>query len=153
MKAFLSENRNKILLLILLSLLFLLWGRVIVRSVRENSNLCELHTVQARISCARSFGWEADPLTETVQKVHIPEEFDSVYEEYNKLQKMCGFDLTPYRGKTVEHYRYQICNFPYETTEPVFLNLYLYQNKMIAGDCMMQALDGFMLPIDRRFAP
>lgn len=153
MKLFLSENRNKILLLLLLSLLFLLWGRTLVRSFRENKRICNLTTVQARIFCAEGFGWDADPSTETKEKVKIPQEFDAVYEEYNKLQKMCGFDLTPYRGKSVMRYRYQIQNFPCEISQPVYIHLYLYQDNMIAGDCMTQAADGFMLPIDRRFAP
>ena len=153
MKLFFAENRNKILLLVFISLVFLLWGRVIVRVINENNRICDLTTVQARIQCAASFGWEADPSTETVQKVKIPQEFDEVFEEYNKLQKMCGFDLRRYRGKTAERYTYIVRNFPYETSEPVYVNLYIYQNTMIAGDCMTRALDGFMLPIDRRFSP
>ena len=152
MKSFAAENRNKILLLILISLMFLLWGRVIVHKINENNCIRELTTTQARIRCAAGFGWEADPSTETTQRVKIPQEFDAVYEEYNKLQKMCGFDLRPYRGKTAQRYTYIVRNFPYETAEPVYINLYVYQNTMIAGDCMTRSLDGFMLPIDRRFS-
>ena len=153
MKTFVSENRNHILLLLFVSLIFLLWGRIIFQKINENNRIRDLSTVQARIKCAASFGWEADPSTEIRQKVKIPQEFDEVYKEYNKIQKMCGFDLLHYRGKTAERYTYIVQNFPYEVAEPVYINLYIYDNTMIAGDCMTRALDGFMLPIDRRFMP
>ena len=153
MRAIIKENLNKILLLLLASLIFLLWGRAIVREIHNNNAIRDLTTTQARINCAASFGWEADPGSETAGKVQISEYFDDVYKEYNKLQTMCGFDLRHYRGKTVDRYTYIVRNFPYEVSEPVYINLYIYNDTMIAGDCMTTSLSGFMLPIDRRFTP
>ncbi len=153
MKAFVKDNLNRILLLIFASLLLILWGRFIVREINLNNHTRELSTLMSRIKCAESFGWEVDPGSEITETVKIPEEFDDVYTEYNKLQKMCGFDLRKYRGKSVKRYTYIVNNFPYDIKETVYINLYIYENTLIAGDCMTTALRGFMLPLDRRFAP
>lgn len=153
MKTYIKENWNKLLLLLLASLIFILWGRIIFKEINENNAIRDLTTTIARVNCAASFGWEADPGSETAAKVKIPEEFDDVYNEYNKLQTMCGFDLRRYKGKTVERYTYIVQNFPYEVNEPVYINMYIYNDTMIAGDCMTTSLGGFMLPIDRRFTP
>ena len=153
MKAFLKENLNRILLLLLASLIFILWGRAIYREVRVNSYIKNLTTVQARIDCIASFGWEADIGSEIRDKVSIPAEFDDVYLNYNKIQKMCGFDLEAYKGKVVDKYTYRVLNFPYAVDEEVYVNILVYNDTMIAGDCMTVSLDGFMLPIDRRFQP
>ena len=55
----------------------------------------------------RSLGLEAQKLEDSRQVV-IPEEFDSVYEDYNSLQEISGFDLSGYRGKTVEKLTYRL---------------------------------------------
>lgn len=153
MKAFFKENLNKILLLVLASLIFIFWGRVIYSEIRTNVYTKGLDTLNARINCVASYGWNVDGGSEVTETVQIPEEFDAVYREYNKLQKLCGFDLTKFRGKSVTRYTYRVTNFPYETGAEVFVNILVYEGTMIGGDCMTTALDGFMLPIDRRFAP
>ena len=56
-------------------------------------------TEEERQKFIRSFGWEVAEEPLTVMEVKIPEEFDSVYEEYNNLQKTQGMDLTKYQGK------------------------------------------------------
>ena len=152
MRSFLKENIDRILLLLLLGLLFVLWARIIGCNIRMNDKTKDLSTVWARIACAESFGWEVDPGSEIKEKIHIPSEFDEVYTQYNCLQKMCGFDLFAYRGKTAMKYTYMITNYPYELSEPVYINLYIYEEKLIAGDVMTRSFGGFMLPLDRRLA-
>ena len=151
MRSFLKGNLDRILLLFLLGLLFVLWARVIVCNIRTNDKTKDLTTVWERVDCARSFGWEVDPGSEIKEKVHIPEMFDEVYTEYNRLQKVCGFDLFSCRGKMVMKYTYIITNYPYELSEPVYINLYIYEEELIAGDVMTRSVGGFMLPLDRRF--
>ena len=151
MHLFIKENINRILLLILISLLLILWGRFISREINASSGCRELVTTADRIKCLKLFGWEADPGSETYEKIKIPEEFDAVYNEYNKLQLLSGFDLRDYKGKTAVRYTYLAENFPYKTDTAAYINVYIYDGKIIAGDCMTPALAGEMLPLDRRF--
>ena len=153
MKTFLKENLIGILLALLLGLLFLLWGRMIVREMRLNTYIHDLTTQEARLNCLTSYGWTCDPGSEARRTALIPDPLDAVYQKYNRLQTPCGFNLERYRGKLVECYTYQIMNFPYETHQPVFANLLIYEGSLIGGDIMSTALDGFMLPLDRKFLP
>lgn len=153
MKTFIKENSLYILCLCLLSLLFILWGRIVVKELRSNSYSRQLNTLEARLSCLENYGWEVDPGSETKKTISIPDTLDSVYEEYNKLQTVSGFDLNRFRGRTAECYTYIVLNFPYETKDPVYVNLLICDGTLIAGDCMTTALDGFMLPLDRRYLP
>lgn len=43
---------------------------------------------------------------EAVDEVTIPQQFNSVYESYNELQKKCGLNLSRYAGKTAKRYTY-----------------------------------------------
>ncbi|MBE7049013.1 MAG: DUF4830 domain-containing protein [Ruminococcaceae bacterium] len=151
MKYFLKENRIHILFMIFLGLMFILWGRMLYREFRLNTYTRNLTTTEARLSCLSYFGWEGDPGSEQKKVVVIPEPLDLVYRRYNQLQTPCGFNLERYCGKTVYCYTYQILNFPHQGEEPVYANLLIYEGALIGGDCMSTALDGFMLPLDRRF--
>ena len=42
------------------------------------------------------------------KEIIIPEKFTDIFDEYNKLQKKSGFDLSKYKGKTVTLYSYPI---------------------------------------------
>ena len=80
-----------------------------------------------------------------VKEVQIPEEFDDTLTAYNALQKTAGFDLTPYRGKRLQCRTYTVENFPGEDT--VEIHLYLYKEKIVAGDISSTAAGGFQLPL------
>ena len=147
MKSILKGERNYILLLLLLGLLFILWGRMVTFEIKRGMHINNLDTVIKRVSCAESFGWQVDPGSEKCEKTEIPKEFSDVYENYNKLQKKCGFNLLRYRGKTVLKYTYIILNPPAETEDTFFLNILVFENTMIGGDVMTPALDGVMLPV------
>lgn len=151
MKSFLKENFTHILFLILVGLVLILWGRLIAGEFITNAATRGLNTTQDRVRCAESYGWQVDPTSETQENVYIPQEFDDVYNRYNRLQRMCGFDLYKYRGKGVIRYTFRVLNFPGAEDAEVFVNILVYDGKMIGGDCMTVALDGFMVPIDRRF--
>ena len=149
MKSILKGERNYILLLLLLGLLFILWGRMVSFEIKRGMHINNLDTVLKRVSCAESFGWQVDPGSEKCEKVEIPKEFDDVYDNYNKLQKQNGFDLSQYRGKTILKFSYIILNPPIDGYDTFFLNLLVYENTMIGGDVMTPALDGMMLPVIR----
>ena len=151
MKAFLKENFIYILILIFAGLVFILWGRVIYAQFAESGACENLSSTEARVRCLESFGWEVDETSETLENVFIPEKLDDVYKRYNKIQKLSGFDLEKYTGKAVKRYTFRALNFPNSVKEEVFVNILVFNGKLIGGDCMTVALDGFMLPLDRRF--
>ncbi len=110
----------------------------------------QIVTTQDRVRALEYYGWQVDQTSETNETVYIPMVFDSVWERYNKIQKMSGFDLSQYRGQSAERYTYRALNFPGMEQEEVFLNILVIDEKIIGGDCMTVALDGFMLPLDIR---
>ena len=86
-----------------------------------------------RIKFLTDLGWEVTTSPVESGQVKIPAESTEVYDRYNSLQKSQGYDLTPYAGKNVMRFVYQINNFP-GATEPVYATLLIYKNQVIGGD-------------------
>ena len=86
-----------------------------------------------RVKFLSDLGWEVTTSPVESGQVKIPSETTEVYDRYNSLQKSQGYDLTPYAGKTVMRYVYQIKNYP-DATEPVYATLLIYKNQVIGGD-------------------
>ena len=99
-------------------------------------------TREGRAEYLAALGWTVDPKTETAQEITLPREIDGVLADYNDLQRKQGFDLRPYSGLGCTVYSYVVTN--YETDEPVLCTIYLYKNRVIAGDVHSTAMDGFM---------
>lgn len=93
-----------------------------------------------------SFDIIVNPVPESHEKITIPSEFDSVYENYNLIQLECGFDLSKYKGKSGIRYTYKILNFPQNTD--VYADVICINHRPVAGDIMSPALDGFMQPLN-----
>lgn len=153
MKGFLKENYIRILFLVFLGLLFILWGRVLLAEMQLSTSTKNLGTTEARLSCLSHYGWEAEPISEIKKTIFIPDPLDETFKTYNRLQTVCGFDLERYCGKKVICYTYEVLNFPYETEEPVYVNLLVFEGALIGGDCTSEAADGFTLPLDRKYLP
>ncbi len=98
---------------------------------------------EQRIRYLKSFGWEVSEEPTEIVEVAIPTEFNDVYEKYNIIQKKQGFDLSPYRGKTVKRWTYDVKNYP-DNKPYVKANLLVFENKIIGGDICSLELDGFM---------
>lgn len=98
---------------------------------------------EQRIRYLKQFGWEVSEEPSEIVEVAIPTEFNEVYEKYNIIQKKQGFDLMPYRGKTVKRWTYDVTNYP-DNRPHVKANLLVYDNKIIGGDICSLELDGFM---------
>lgn len=99
-------------------------------------------TREGRVDYLAAQGWTVDPKTETAQEITLPREIDGVLSDYNDLQRRQGFDLRPYCGLGCTVYSYVVTN--YDADEPVLCTIYLYKNRVIAGDIHSTALDGFM---------
>ena len=69
-----------------------------------------ISTSEARRAFLAGFGWEIDEEQTEEDAVVIPAKFDTVYEDYNEIQKAQGLDLERYRGKTVMRYTYPVEN-------------------------------------------
>ncbi len=74
----------------------------------------------------------------------IPEKFNPVYEEYNKIQKEAGYDLSLYKGKKCMRYTYLI------PSENARANIIVYDGKIIGGDICSITLDGVMIPLGNK---
>lgn len=100
---------------------------------------------QERIAFLSQFGWKVNEEPTEVVEIIIPNEFSTVYENYNQLQLGDGFNLKDYCGKRVKRWTYQVINYPsYEETDLIFANLLIYDGKVIGGDICNVQLDGFM---------
>ncbi len=153
MKRFLKENSLPLLFFLFLCLLLIFWGRTITKELKENCYSQNLVTLDARLNCLKHFGWEVNETSEVCRAISIPDPLDEVYTKYNALQAPCGLNLRPYQGRKAVCYTYLAANFPYPVSQPVYINLLICDGTLIAGDCMSDALDGFMLPLDRRLMP
>ena len=88
------------------------------------------------------YGWEATELLDRAE-VTIPAEFDSVYENYNTLQKKQDYDLSKYKRKTVDRYTYKIDNYD-GYNGMVLADVIVYKNKVIGGDICSADVNGFV---------
>lgn len=98
---------------------------------------------EERIAYLRSLGYEA--AGEEVREVRLPDEPDEVLEQYNALLEQAGMSLSPYYGKRVRLYTYEVTNAAPE--EPATAHLYVYRDRIIAGDVSANAADGTMKPL------
>ena len=131
----------KILLLLMAIAGVLLLAVTFVNRLTDRNKII-LEDIPAQIAFLESLGWETSGEPVDVREVIIPEEWNSVFEEYNDLQKQQGFDLDKYHGKQATIYTYQILN--YDSAENVVANLMVFDGKLIAGDVCSAELGGFM---------
>lgn len=99
-----------------------------------------------RVAYLLSLGFEVDPEGE-VREVLIPDVFDDPFTAYNALQQQAGMDLTPYHGKRLKCFTYTVKNYP--DPAPVQAHLYVYKDRIVAGDISSAAQDGFSRPLIR----
>lgn len=106
-----------------------------------------------RVKFLTDFGWEVTTSPKESGQVRIPSKSTEVFDRYNSLQKSQGYDLTPYAGKNVMRYVYQVNNYP-GATEPVYATLLIYKNQVIGGDvtdtAAAGAIRGFKMPAVRQ---
>lgn len=97
-----------------------------------------------------AYGWEVDETSAQTRDVQIPSPFDSVYEQYNALQRAQGFDLSPYRGRKVTVTSYGVLNYPgyEENGDAIKATVMVYKDKIIGGDIASVEFGGFMHGFD-----
>ena len=112
-------------------------------AVSAGAEVRGIRTGTDQVAYLESFGWqvEEEPLAEEV--LLVPEEFDESYDEYLALQTSQGFDLTPYCGKKITRYTYEITNYP-TGEEGVQVSLLVFKNTVIGGEVISPRIDGFL---------
>ncbi len=109
-----------------------------------------LPTNADRTAFLKDLGWDVSAVENDCKVVKIPVTFNEIYIGYNKLQKQQGFDLSDYKGKTVEIYTYDVYNYP-DKPSGIIAHLVICESKLVAGDICSTELNGFMhglMPID-----
>jgi hypothetical protein len=85
-------------------------------------------TVGGECGFLAQFGLDAQADSRESEQVVIPSEFNSIYEDYNALQKKIGLDLGNFKGKNVEKVRYTLQN-----SDEKFAVLLIYNGRVIGG--------------------
>lgn len=102
-------------------------------SAQTEHFLTSARTADDRLQFLSQFGWEVEPDPIDVREVVIPAQFDEVYNSYNGIQKMLGFDLEKYRGCRVKKWEYAVTNYP-EGVRNVKATLLIRDGNVVGGD-------------------
>ncbi len=102
---------------------------------------------RANIACISGYGWEVEEEPTEISRLTVPEEFDFVYETYQHIAMEAGFDLMPYRGKTLTRYAYLVTNHKDSKTGLIRANVLVFRNKIVAADLSSMESGGFIQPI------
>lgn len=105
----------------------------------------KLETNDERVTFLRNQGLNVIEAPCEIVEVVLPNEFDSVFNEYNSLQRSQGLDLEKFKGKTVTRYTYVVDGYDYDGK--VLANIIIYKDKMIAGDVCSVEGEGFISKI------
>lgn len=136
--------RNAVTDILICLLCVLIISLILIKADYTN----EIHCITSDSAIAEFLsvnGWLVDFDSEAISEKTIPYMFDDTYEEYSSLQVEQGFDITRYKGKRVAVVSYQLQNFPgYENSENVFINLLMYNNKIIGADILCTSINGFI---------
>lgn len=111
-------------------------------------NMKPVNNSAVAVKYIKSLGWEVESQPLEISSIMIPQNFDEVHINYNKLQLEAGFDLSQFSGRLCIRNTFLIKNF--EGAENVRINIIICDDKIIGGDISTVALDGFMLPLISR---
>lgn len=102
-------------------------------------------TAEERVSLLRELGHEVDPASERVEEVRLPDDPDDTLRAYETVQEQAGMGLLPYCGKRVKRYTYRVTNAQVDSA--VTASLYVYRDRVVAGDITAAGADGFQKPL------
>ena len=122
---------------VVMAALIILMGRM-----EENTEPPLLTDNTQRVTYLQSLGWEVKPEPVETLQFLLPDTLAEPYLSYNELQTAQGFDLTPCLGKQVSRYTYTVTNYP-DRAEGVQANLYICEDRPVAGDICCPGANGF----------
>ena len=118
-----------------------LFVAIIAIGVVLSARFYESENVFSYSQVVRQMGYDVSENPYEVTEFTIPEEFNDVYINYNRLQKEGGYDLSSYKGKKCIRYTYLIPSVNARA------NIIVCDGKIIGGDICGITLDGIMIPI------
>ena len=101
-----------------------------------------ISTEQDMVNFLSRFGHTVDPSPIEVFEFEIPDEFNSVFESYNEIQRAQGLNLKRYLGKDATVYVFKVNNSEYEGE--VIATLFVRNGRIIAGDICSKDGEGFV---------
>lgn len=149
------KNRKSVrILLILMLCAVLIIGLIIFAFITRNKNNLVINgrslsaTVSSRDDVVRIGEFFELKIKEediTEEKIVIPLRFNSVYEEYNRLQTDLGTDLSRLSGKTCVKYSAPLCDT--DNDNQAVLTILCCDGRFIGGDVSSREFGGFILPL------
>lgn len=94
------------------------------------------------VNFLKQFRIEVENKPSNVFETQIPEEFNSVYEKYNEIQRAQGLNLKRYAGKDATVYIFNVTNYEYDGE--VYATLFIRNGRVIAGDISSKDGEGFV---------
>ena len=137
-KVFTRKKALAIVLLIAAALTLLIVLRWLGRDRRP-----DVSTTEGREMFLSELGWEIDVTSEDCRNIVIPESMEGIMEEYNRIQKEQGYDLSKHAGESCRQYSYFVTNYP-NCSQTVIVTLYVQGKEIIGGDIHTAEINGFM---------
>jgi len=94
------------------------------------------------VNFLKQFRIEVENKPSNVFETQIPEEFNSVFEKYNEIQRAQGLNLKRYAGKDATVYIFNVTNHEYDGE--VYATLFIRNGRVIAGDISSKDGEGFV---------
>ncbi|MDR1391926.1 MAG: DUF4830 domain-containing protein [Clostridiales bacterium] len=104
-------------------------------------------TNDMNVSYIQNFGWLVEKKPVDIKYIKVPNNFDVIYDSYNKIQKKIGFDLSNYKGCKLIRYSYKVLNHK-ETDQDVRANVFIYNKKITCADISSIDFNGFIHEMD-----
>lgn len=101
-----------------------------------------ISTEEEMVEFLGKVGYEVEPVPTNIFEVQIPNNFNSLYEKYNEIQRAQGLNLKRYAGKDATAYVYKVKNYDYEGE--VFATIFIRNGRIIAGDICSKEGEGFI---------
>lgn len=99
-------------------------------------------TEEDMVKFLSGFGYETEAKATETYEIDIPDEFNSVLEKYNDIQRAQGLNLKRYCGKDATAYVFKVTNYEYDGE--VYATLFIRNNRVIAADICSKDGDGFV---------
>lgn len=145
-----GKKISRVLIILLLSAV-LLTAVVFTASGKSDENVAEIkaENSESRADFLNSLGYDIDTaVKEEKREVVIPYEFSDIYNSYNLLQQSAGFDLIPFKGKTVTQYTVKLNE---NGRNDVYAHILIFDGNIIGGDITALSVDdGYMLPLENK---
>ena len=115
-------------------------------TAKVNSDFIKGDSHKERINLISQMGYSVDTTSEEqITEILIPNEFSSVYNNYNEIQKSGGYDLLPFAGEKAILYSIKLKD---KTRDDLYAHIIVYEGNIIGGDISALSVDdGFMLPL------